>query len=47
MVWTSMENPEIVPSLIGEGASLVVMEPENGKFRKGAAKKAFKLLNVK
>lgn len=47
IAWTTMENPATVPSLIGEGASLVVMEPENGKFRKGAAKKAFKLLNVK
>lgn len=47
LVWTSMETPENVPSLISAGASLVVMEPGNGKFRKGAAKKAFKLLNVK
>ena len=47
IAWTTMERPEIVPSLMSAGASLAVMEPEKGKFRKGSAKKAFKLLNVK
>lgn len=47
LVWTSMDRPEEVPSLIKAGASLVMMYPQNGKFRKGSFKKAFKLLNVK
>lgn len=47
IAWTGMDRPEEIPSLLKAGASLVMMEPTNGKFRKGAAKKAFKLLNVK